>query len=208
MSDLVSNKRSNLWVCVFYPDSAPKGFLDIINSWRIPCLLSPIHNADMNADESEKKEHIHLMLDFGSGQNKSFKQVKEYTDQLKGTIPIICNCRNAMIRYFIHKDNPEKAQYDYNDLISFSGFEYEKAFENFSSEIELYKFIEKLIYDNMIYNYAVLVKTMTDKELYYELNFLRKHTLHFKALLDGYYQLITTNRQHLVDNSKKQNDID
>lgn len=197
-------KRSNLWCCVFYPgDSAPDNYLDIIRSWIIPCLISPIHDSDKNADDTEKKKHCHLMLDFGSGQNKSFDQVKKYTDQLNGTIPIICHSKNSMVRYFVHLDNPEKHQYKISDLISVGGFEYDKAFETYSSEIQMYKFIERIIYDEMIYNYALLTKYLMDNNLEYELQFVRKHTFHFNALLNGYFQLIQNGRQKRLENLKK-----
>lgn len=200
-------RRSNLWICVFYPgDSAPEDYEDIIQGWHLPVLISPVHDADLNADQSEKKKHIHLMIDFGSGQNKSFDQVKNITDQLKGTSPIICQNRSAMVRYFVHKDNPEKHQYEINELKTFGGFEYAAAFENYSNEIQIYKFIEDLIYDNMLYNYAVLCRYMVSKGYQYELNFLRKHTLHFKALLDGQYQLITSGRQIITDSKSDIND--
>lgn len=196
-------KRSNLWVCIFYPDSCPKNFLTIIQEWVLPVLISPLHDSDKNSNDTEKKPHYHLMIDFGSGQNKSIDQVRAYTDKLNGTIPIICNNRWSMIRYFIHADNPEKAQYKIDDLIKFGGFEYEKAFETYTNETMLYKFIENIIYENMIYNYAILCKYLSDNNLEYELQFLRKHTLHFNSLLIGYYQLIISNRQKLLDNLKK-----
>lgn len=200
-------RRSNLWICVFYPDdSAPEDYEDIIQSWHLPVLLSPIHDADLNADSSEKKKHIHLMIDFGSGQNKSFDQVKNITDQLNGTNPIICQNRSAMIRYFVHKDNPEKHQYEINDLKTFGGFEYVAAFENYSNELQIYKFIEDIIFDNIIYNYAVLCRYMIQHGYQYEYNFLRKHTLHFKALLDGQFQMITSGRQILTDSKTDLNE--
>lgn len=198
-------KRSNLWVCVIYPESMPSNYREIIQSMHVPVLLSPVHDSDMNADETEKKKHIHMLLDFGSGQNKSFDQVCHLISPLNGTIPIICSNRSAMIRYFVHKDNPEKHQYDINDLVSFSGFEYQQAFENYTNEINIYKFIESIIFDNVIYNYAVLCKYMVSKGYIYEYNFLRKHTLHFKALLDGQYQLVISGKQIMVD---KESDID
>lgn len=201
-------RRSNLWICVVYPgDSLPKNYEEIIQSWHVPTLLSPVHDADKNADESEKKKHIHIMLDFGSGQNKSYDQVFEHTKQLNGTKPIICQNRSAMIRYFIHRDNPEKYQYNIQDLNSYSGFEYHAAFENYTNEIQIYKFIENLIFDNIIYNYAILCTYMNQKGYQYELNFLRKHTLHFKALLDGQYQLITSGKQIITDTKSDINDF-
>lgn len=200
-------KRSNLWSCVIYPgDSLPDNYLEIIKRWLVPVLLSPVHDADLNADMSEKKKHIHLMIDFGSGQNKSFDQVYSLTSQLNGTIPIIVNNRPAMIRYFIHRDNPEKFQYNINDLVTICGFDYDKAFENYTNELCIYRFIENIIFDNMIYNYAVLCRYMVSKGYQYEYNFLRKHSIHFKALLDGQYQLIQAGRQIYTDSTSDIND--
>lgn len=203
-----NQKRSNLWITIVYPgDSLPDNYEQIIQNWHIPVLCSPVHDADLNADESEKKKHIHVMIDFGSGQNKSFEQVKAYTSQLKGTIPVICHSRSAMIRYFVHADNPEKHQYDKMDLKGYSGFEYLQAFENYTSEVQLYSFIENLIYDNIIYNYAVLVKYMNQNNLQYELQFLRKHSIHFNSILNGQWQLLKSGKQIYTDKESDINDF-
>lgn len=185
----MTEKRSNVWSFIIYPDdSLPDNYLSIINNWHIPCLLSPIHDLDLNGDETEKKKHIHLMLYFGVGANKSFKQVKLYSDQLNGSNPIIINCTNAMIRYFIHKDNPEKHQYDINDIMSFSGFEYKQAFENYTTDEELYSVIEEFIFNNCIFNYADLLNGLKSHNMFYECSFVRKHVNHFIHCLNGVYQ--------------------
>lgn len=185
----MTEKRSNVWAFIIYPDdNLPNDYLSIINNWHIPCLLSPIHDLDLNGDETEKKKHIHLMLYFGVGANKSFKQVKLYSDQLNGSNPIIINCTNAMIRYFIHKDNPEKHQYDINDIMSFSGFEYKQAFENYTTDEELYSVIEDFIFTNCIFNYADLLNGLKEHNMFYECSFVRKHVNHFIHCLNGVYQ--------------------
>lgn len=201
MSDDSKEKRSNLWICVVYPgDSLPKNYEDIIKSWHLPVLCSPIHDADKNADSTEKKKHIHIMIDFGSGQNKSFDQVKSFTDQLKGTVPWICHSRSAMIRYFIHLDNPEKHQYSIDDFKKYGGFDFKGAFDSFTSEDQLYRFLEDIIYDNAIFNYAVLLRYLNELHMNYEAMFLRKHSLHFKALIDGQYHLIQSGKQIITSN--------
>lgn len=201
MSTENKEKRSNLWICIVYPgDSLPENYEDIINSWHLPVLISPIHDADKNADDSEKKKHIHLMIDFGSGQNKSLNQVQSFTDQLKGTVPMICHSRSAMIRYFIHLDNPEKSQYSIDDFKKFGGFDFKGAFDSFTSEDQLYRFLENIIYDNAIFNYAVLLRYLNELHMNYEAMFLRKHSLHFKALIDGQYHLIQSGKQIITSN--------
>lgn len=194
----MKEKRSNLWICVLYPDSLPNNFLEIINSWHIPCALSPLHDKDKNADETEKKKHYHLMIDFGSGQNKSFNQVKEFTSQLNGTIPIICHNRFAMIRYFIHLDNSEKKQYNREDIILFSGFEIKDAFSSYTNDSKIYDTLEKIIYDNMIYNYSVLVNYLRKHNFIVELDFLRRHSNHINYILNGYFQLIQKGNEKIL----------
>lgn len=186
----MSGKRSNVWACVIYPDSMPENYLNIIQNWHIACLISPIHDSDLNGDGTEKKQHIHIMLYFGSGANKSIDQVKEFTDQLNGTIPIIVNNRNAMARYFIHKDNPEKHQYDINDLICISGYDLGNAFDSYTNDNLLFQKLEEIIYENKIYNFYVLVGFLRKNNFIEELNFLRRHTMYIKCVLDGRYHLV------------------
>lgn len=181
--------RSNLWCFVIYPkDSCPKYYCDIIQSWHIPVLLSPIHDKDKNGDLTEKKVHQHVMIYFGVGCNKSFDQVKKYCDELNGTIPIIVQNRNAMIRYFIHIDNPEKTQYNRSDLSCFSGFEIGNAFDSWSNDQQLFEYIEDIIFDHKITNFADLVWFLKDCNLLSELSFIRTHTFYINALLTGLWQ--------------------
>lgn len=186
---IATENRSNLWSFVVYPDdSLPSDYLSIIHSWHIPCLLSPVHDKDKNADFTEKKKHIHIMLYFGNGQNKSFFQILNYSKQLNGTFPIIVNNSNAMIRYFIHRDNPEKHQYSIDELISLHGFEYIKAFDNYSNDDLLYDKIESIIEDNLFINCATLRRFLKQHNYVEELSFFRRHTIYFKSLMDGNYQ--------------------
>lgn len=186
--------RSNTWGCVIYPDdSCPDNYIQIIQNWHIAALLSPIHDKDKNGDETEKKKHIHLLIYFGVGQNKSLNQVRQFTDQLNGTIPIIIHNTNAMIRYFIHKDNPEKIQYDINDIVSLSGFEYRLAFENYTTDEQLYCAVEDVIKKEAIYNLVTLEIYLKQHNMNYELMFCRKHIGYFNYYLNSMYQRIKYN---------------
>jgi len=186
-------KRSNVWAFIIYPkDSAPDNYLNIIESWCIPALVSPLHDKDKNADGEDKKEHVHVMLYFGKGANKSIEQVQEYSKQLNGTIPIIVNNTNAMIRYFVHFDNPEKKgkyKYDKKDLICLSGFEINDAFSSYTNDSLYFDFIEDWIKENNLDNFFNLVFSLKINNFVYELDFLRRHTMYFKAMLDARYHL-------------------
>lgn len=186
----MADNRTNLWSFLVYPnDSLPTNYLNIINNWHVPCLLSPIHDKDIDGDESEQiKEHIHIMIYFGVGAKKSFDQVKEFSDQLNGTIPFPVISRNALTRYFIHRDHPNKQQFLETDLIKLGGFEIGDAFNSYDNDLKLYETIETIIIDNCIFNFANLVQYLRSNNYRYELQFLRKNTIYFTALLNGYWQ--------------------
>lgn len=112
--------RSNNWAFVAYPESLPENWIGIINSYHIPWFCSPLHDADLNADESEKKPHYHIILNFES--LKTQQQVEEITkDKLNATIPVIVKSMKGYLRYFVHLDNPEKHQYKIEDIKCYGG---------------------------------------------------------------------------------------
>lgn len=128
------DRRSRNWVIVFYPESAPENYDEIIRGWRIKAFLSPLHAADQNADGAEKKPHFHLMLLFAG--KKSVGQVQELSDQLSGVkvLEDFCVVRDtrAMARYLTHMDNPEKAQYSARDVVCYGGADYLEYVETVS----------------------------------------------------------------------------
>ena len=201
--------RSSTWACIIYPgDSAPTNYLDIIHSFLLPVLVSPLHNPDkeneiMDPETGEffetKKKHQHVMLYFSS--LKSRQQVEEYTSKLNGTRPFIVHSAEGMIRYFIHWNNPEKEQF-YNKekeektvaigkLLSFQGFEYLSAFSTYTDEDKIYSFIEDLITKEKIANMIDLLLYLKDHKQKYELKFVRTHTMYIRSLLDGMYHKLT-----------------
>lgn len=184
--------RSNTWTfCVYPDDSLPDDYLTIINNFGIPCLLSPIHDSDVNGNGMEKKKHIHVMLYFGKGANKSYKQVMKYVEKLHGCPAEVVHNSVGMIRYFVHRDNPEKFQYKVEDLKSFFGFEYLQAFENNATdENRLFSFLEDFCEDNQIYNYYQLTLYLKNHCLVNELNFLRRHSMHMRYFLTDKYQVV------------------
>lgn len=182
--------RSNLWTFCIYPeDSLPDNYLTIINSWAIPTLLSPVHDSDLNGNGMEKKKHIHVMMHFGARANKSYKQVMRFVNQLNGCPCEVVQNSVGMIRYFIHKDNPEKHQYKLEDMKSFFGFEYLEAFETSTDENKIYSFLEDFCEDNCVYNYYQLTLYLKQHNYLTELNFLRRHSMHIRYFLTDKYQI-------------------
>ena len=183
--------RSNLWTFCIYPDdSLPDDYLQIIGSWCIPVLLSPVHDADVNGNGMEKKKHIHVMMHFGSRANKSYNQVMKFVEKLHGCPCEVVHNSVGMIRYFIHRDNPEKHQYDLDDMQSFFGFEYKSAFDSNIDDDKIFEFLEDFCEDNTVYNYYQLTLLLKKQNLKNELFFIRRHSNHIRYFLNDKYQVL------------------
>lgn len=112
--------RSRNWNFILYPESAPANWIDIIDETRIEWVCSPLHDKDIDPNGEPKKSHYHITLLYPS--DKSFNQVSELVvDILKQPIPIKCISVKGSIRYMVHKDNPDKYQYNWHDIKSFGG---------------------------------------------------------------------------------------
>lgn len=115
--------RGRVWTFVFYPDSAPENWQEIIDSWKVEAYVSPLHDKDLNGDNEEKKPHWHLVLVFSG--NKSADQIQTLSDQLSKTKIVSQKNKVAdkriMVRYLVHYDNPEKFQYEIDDILEFCG---------------------------------------------------------------------------------------
>lgn len=121
------DSRDRRWTFVTYPDSMPEMpeaeaiVTECDSTGRaVQWARSPLHAADLNGDGTEKKPHWHWLLIFKT--EKSFSQVREVTEKLCGTIPQIASNVHGLIRYFIHIDNPEKAQYKREDIAKSMNF--------------------------------------------------------------------------------------
>ena len=112
-----SNKetRARAWSFIAYPDSVPADWEQILTErFNLQWARSPLHDSDFNADETQKKPHWHIIVTFTNV--KSYEQVKEISDTINATIPQKVHNLQGLMRYFIHLDNPEKAQYDIKDI--------------------------------------------------------------------------------------------
>ena len=129
------SKRCLAWTCVVYPgESLPEKWKEILGDLMIPWAISPVHDQDVNANGEKKKAHRHLLLAFHSV--KAYNQVEEITKLLGAPAPQPCRDTRGMVRYFLHLDNPEKAQYKREDIECGGGFDLENALKATATEEE------------------------------------------------------------------------
>lgn len=181
----MANKRARHWTFICYPESAPENWKEVIKATHIKTAISPLHDKDLNATGDEKKPHWHVFLEYDS--LKSYDQVIEITGYAGGTIPQIVQSPIGMIRYFIHKDNPDKFQYNWEDIEIYNGFDLEKYDSFTESEIDhIIADITKFIDDNNVLEYADLIAYTRDPdnehfEDWYRT--IRKNTMFFNAYI-------------------------
>ncbi len=157
MSKGNKESRCRNWTIVIYPDSAPENWRDIIDEGHIEWVESPLHDADMNADGTPKKPHIHVLLMFGGV--KAYEQVLEFIKPLNCPIPQRCHNAKAIVRYFAHLDNPEKAQYSIKDIKSHGGVDVSDLLRpNASERYELIKEMSFWIIENDIVEFEDIWK--------------------------------------------------
>ncbi len=150
-----NKRRTRNWGTLVYPESAPENWIDILEEMHVPALVSPLHNMDLTKDGELKKEHYHVMLMFEGV--KTDEQVKELFSKIGGVGVEKINSAKAYARYLCHLDNPDKAQYNPDDVLYFSGADYDSMMHLASDK---YKAISEMIdfcIENGIDSFATLI---------------------------------------------------
>lgn len=151
------DNRFRTWNFVAYPESMPENWREILDALSVPWACSPLHDRDKNDTGEIKKPHRHFVLSFPG--KKSYEQIKEITDKLNAPAPQKCMSIRGSVRYFLHLDNPEKAQYGdrRNEILSGGSFDIEDALKLSATEKdEIVEKLEAVIYEKHVAEYAHL----------------------------------------------------
>lgn len=186
--------KSRNWAFVVYPDSAPSDWIGQLKLTGLQCAISPLHDADENADGTEKKPHWHVIAVWGNGST-TFNNVKNLTDSLNAPIPQALAQIRGYYRYLTHKDNPEKKQYDEKDIQLLNGFNIADFMELSRSEItETKKKLQGIIRQEGIIEYSDLMDYLLDNEQFLEYDVACNHTIFFDRYI--------TSRRHKCERYK------
>lgn len=164
---------------VVYPESAPKDWIEQLKQTGLAFVVSPLHDKDVNADDTPKKAHYHVIVSWGN--NTTYKAAKGLCSMLNCPIPQMLKKCNGMYRYLTHKDNPDKYQYT----------EQPKCYNGWvrpldSADVEkLKREIWKMVYTEDCQEYGELLMVCEQRGAeYFEV--ASRHTIFFKAVCDGY----------------------
>lgn len=177
------NPRTRNYVCIVYPESAHPNWQDILADECVPAVISPIHDKDVNPGTGEvKKPHYHVMLCFGSV--KTQKQAQAVFDKLS-TKAVQCKAVNSVsgqARYLIHMDNPEKYQYNADDVVCLNGADWSSMV---MTSTDVYKTMREIC-DFCRKNYVVSYSDLCDFTMDNNFDWFRiisSHTVFFKEYL-------------------------
>lgn len=177
-------KKSRYWAFIAYPDSAPTDWREQLQLSGLRCAVSPLHDKDNNPDEYEKKAHWHVIACWDGPT--TYAAAKAWTDKLSASNPQALNSVRGYYRYFTHKDNPEKHQYNEADIQHLGGFDPADYIEWTRSELEAYKReIMQFVRDADLYEYADLLEILADSDRFDLLSVAMNNTMLFRGYLQS-----------------------
>lgn len=178
------NIKKRNWAFVLYPESAPENWRELLQQTGLQCAVSPLHDKDTDPNGEPKKPHWHIIVIY-SGPT-SYNVVKSLCDSLNAPIPQALEQVRGYYRYLTHKDNPEKAQYDENDITTINGFNIADYTELTRSEVNAMMFnLQRLIREQKLYEYSDFMDYLQDNDMRAEYDVASCHTLFFDRYIQS-----------------------
>lgn len=175
-------EKNRYWTFIAYPESVPDDWIEILTETGLPIAISPLHDKDLNeTTEEQKKPHWHILLAWDGPTTAAVAD--RISSQLHGTICKPVASVKGAYDYWIHKNNPEKYQYDDADRINLNGFNiYNYSQLTTEEDVILKKQIFKFIIDNDVNEYFILCCKLANEDLI-AFDYVTKHTLLFDRFI-------------------------
>lgn len=118
--------RARAWTAAVYPDSAPENWQEILREQLIECLISPLHDKDIEPTGEKKKAHWHVVISFKNPT--TFEKACEIFSTINAVVPPMEQCKvkdfKQMARYLCHLDQPDKHRYPIDEVVSIGAIDY------------------------------------------------------------------------------------
>lgn len=155
--------KERYWTFVCYPESLPEDWIEYLQMTGLEIAISPLHEYDINLSGELKKPHYHVLLCFRGPT--TYNKVLTIIKYLNCTIPQRVLSTKGMIRYFTHKDNPEKYQYDDKDIKTLNGLDLSNFNDLTLSQVEFIKMeLIKIIDGSDITEYCDFLDLLNNNE--------------------------------------------
>lgn len=168
-------KKRN-WAFILYPESAPSVWREKLKLYGVPCAVSPVHDKDLTEDGQVKKAHYHILMAYKHPTTlNNVLAFVESLSQPKHAEPV--QDLQGYYRYLAHLDDPDKAQYKFDDIVTYCGFKPPRdKLDTDDCVTGLFDFIR----DNQVTNYAYLIDILGEAK---ELDLLQYAVCHAYAVI-------------------------
>ena len=186
-------KKRN-WTMVLYDDSCSKDWEEYLNTTGVPYAYA-YHDKDKTEIGEPKKAHYHIVLCFdGPTTYNTAREYAERCGSANGVIQPVGSVR-GIVRYFCHKDNPDKYQYSEDIIQCRNGFDPSDYFCLTVTQTKaLKRKVTSLIRDNDINEYAELIDWLMDSDETDMYDIATQNTFYFTQYIKS--------RRHLRDKKK------
>lgn len=159
-----SDLKKRNWTFVLYEDSCAKDWEDYLISTGVPFSYA-YHDKDFTEIGEPKKPHYHVVICFDGPI--TYTNVSNYAKRVGAANDVVqpVGSVRGIVRYFCHKDNPDKYQYSEDIIQCRNGFDPSDYFSLTVTQQKAFKRkVTIFIRDNNIEEYAELIDTLMDSE--------------------------------------------
>ena len=161
---LKSDLKKRNWTFVLYDDSCAKDWEDYLISTGVPFTYA-YHDKDITEIGETKKPHYHVLMCFDGPT--TYNTMLDHGKRVGAANDVVqpVGSVRGIVRYFCHKDNPDKYQYSEDIVQCRNGFDPTDYFNlTVSQQKSLKKAVTAFIRDNEITEYAELVDILMDSD--------------------------------------------
>ena len=188
MSSENGQGRTRSWTFILYPESAPENWRELLNELFIQWVESPLH-----VPGSISLSCCELFIMFPSV--KSYEQILEITNKLNTPPPQKAMSAKGVVRYMAHMDNPEKYQYNKDEIKAYGGADIAELLRPSSGEKrEMMIEIKKVIREKQITEYIDLLDVLEEIDLDL-MDFAFNNTIAFNSMVRSNRFKILTDKE-------------
>jgi hypothetical protein len=156
-------KKRN-WTFVLYEDSCAKDWEDYLIATGVP-FSYVYHDKDITEIGEPKKPHYHVLVCFDGPT--TYNTMLDHAKRVGAANDVVqpVGSVRGIVRYFCHKDNPDKYQYN-EDVIQYrNGFDPSDYFcLTVTQQKAIKRKVTSFIRENRITQYADLINILMDSE--------------------------------------------
>lgn len=188
--------KARNWSFLVYPDSAPIGWVKILEESGLPFAISPLHDSDLWDEIDElhnpehkcgepKKAHYHVLTYF-DGPTSYNNVLNNLAKPVGANVVKKVDSLKGMYEYHIHKNNKEKFQYDDRLRILLNGFDTEKVNELTATQVHvIIRSLIDFIIDNDITEYSDLIICLHNSDLIQMEQVATTHTIFLNTFISS-----------------------